>query len=478
MKKIVIALIVLALMPLFVFSNTTSVRADTLQALGPVKFRMNLTRSLSQIAAVKAHQNLHKGNGSFVVVIDSGVDAQSPFLSNKVALEACFAVACPNGTTKMIGQGAAKPVHWHGTHVAGIVAGSNDSMSGVAPEAKIIAVNIFDRYGSTFDGNIIAALQWVDSISSEYNIAAVNMSLGTTMVFKSSCNSYIPDLTSIISKLKSKNIATVVSAGNAYSHGMSSPACITDTISVAATYYNRDEVTKFSNVHEDTDFSAPGDNIYSSELSGSYRTASGTSMAAPHVAGAYAVYRSKYGVQSVDKVTQDFKDSSMPAIDDFTSIVTKRIDLGYLFGDGQMPSPTTTTTTAPTTTTTTVLRSPVTTIKPPVTTTTVVAPAPPEGDTEFVLTVPEILGIYKDVHGKDYLYLDFKYTGKTDLLSAYLFDCSYSGSNNVSRSIRNRGHRLNYFYVAIPVSNIDSCRIAAVSKSGVVGQYTDYFKLK
>lgn len=462
----------------YVCVGSHQARADVFRANGPVQFKLGLVNSVPFIGANKAYDSNFRGQGTYVAIIDSGVDTSSPFLSGKVALEACFAIKCPNGSTEMIGSGAAKPVHWHGTHVAGIVAGSNSNMRGVAPEAKIIAINIFDIYGSTYDSNIVQALSWVDSLSSQYNIAAVNMSLGTTTVFRSSCNSYIPDLTAIISKLKSKNIATVVSAGNSYAYGMSSPACITDTISVAATYADRDEVTKFSNVHEDTDFSAPGFNIVSSELNGSFRSSSGTSMAAPHVAAAYALYRSKFGNQSVDKVTQDFQSSSMPAKDDYTSVMTKRIDLNYLFGDGQMPTPTTSTTVV--TTTTTTLRPPVTTIRPPVvtTTTTVVGPKPPGEDVEFVLTTPEILSILKDIHRFNYVYLDFRYTANVNNVSSYLFDCSYAGSANFSRSVPNRGNRMNFFYVAIPVSGIDSCRMAAVSKSGVVGQYTDYFKLK
>lgn len=477
MRKAITLLASFATAFAFAFVAPKNAKADSMQALGPVKFKMGLTVSVPFIGAAKAHQFNHKGKGSYVVVIDSGVESSSPFLGGRVALEACFASICPNGSSKMVGPGAAKPVHWHGTHVAGIIAGSNSNMSGVAPEAGIIAVNVFDVNGSTYDANIINALNWVDSISSQYNIASVNMSLGTTMVFKSSCNSYIPDLTSVISKLKSKNIATVVSAGNSYAYGMSSPACITDTISVAATYADRDEVTTFSNVHEDTDFSAPGFNIVSSELNGSFRSSSGTSMAAPHVAAAYALYRSKFGNQSVDKVTQDFQSSSMPAKDDYTSVMTKRIDFNYLFGDGQMPTPTTSTTVA--TTTTTTLRPPVTTIRPPVvTTTTVVAPKPPGDDVEFIFTTPEILSILKDIHGFNYVYLDFRYTANVNNVSSYLFDCSYAGSANFSRSVPNRGNRMNFFYVAIPVAGIDSCRMAAVSKSGVVGQYTDYFKLK
>jgi subtilisin family serine protease len=471
MKKILSLLLVFLMLPVIFFINSPQVKADTLQAIGPVQFRLNLSKSIPFISANKAHQSNFKGQGTHIVVIDSGVDKTNPFIGNKVVLEACFAPTCPNGTTEMIGSGAAKPVHWHGTHVAGIVAGSNASMTGVAPEAKIIAVNIFDSLGSTYDSNIVRALSWVDSISSQYNIAAVNMSLGTNMVFRSSCNSYIPDLTSIISKLKSKNIATVVSAGNSYSYGMSSPACITDTVSVAATLADKNVVTDFSNIHEDTDFSAPGYMILSSSLGDTFRTASGTSMAAPHVAGAYAVYRSKFGIKSVDDVTRDFQNSSVPAIDNYTRINSKRIDFSYLFGTDQPPvTTTTTTTTVPSPTTTTTIPRP--------TTTTTVAPKPPDEDVEFGLTVPEILNIRKYVHNTSYLYLDFRYTSTLTNVSSYMFECTYQGSDNVSRSLPNRGNSLNFYFVRISTLDIISCRMAVVSKSGKLGQYTEYFNIK
>lgn len=466
MRKVIYFLVSCMFVSLFIVFTNNIARADTLQAIGRVKFKLNLSTSTNFIGANKAFDLNYKGQGSYVVVIDSGVDSNSPFLLNKVVLEACFAVKCPDGSRRMVGPGAAKPVHWHGTHVAGIVAGSNSTMRGVAPDVKIIAINIFDSLGSTYDDLIISALNWVDSISSEYNIAAVNMSLGTPFVFRSSCNNYIPALTSVISTLKSKDIATVVSSGNSFSYGMGSPACITDTVSVAATYSDVNEVTKFSNIHEDTDFSAPGNNIYSSDSSGSYRFASGTSMSAPHVAGAFAVYRSKFGVQSVDKVIQDFQNSSVPALDAYTKIVSKRIDLTYLFSNSGTP----------TTTTTTTLPS----VKdPPTTTTTVyIAPKPPDEDVEFGLTVPEILNIQKYKYNDSYIYLDFRYTSKLSDVSKYIFECTYISSVNYSRTLPNKGHSLSLYLVKISSLGIDSCRMAAVSKSGVVGSYTGYYKLK
>ena len=341
--------------------NNTKVKSTRTR----VKFNFFLDKSISKINATIPHSLNFQGQDTHVVVIDTGVEKAHPFLRDKVVLEACFSDQCPNGQTAMVGPGAAAPVHWHGTHVAGIIAGSNQYFTGVAPQTKIIAVNVFDPYGGAYDDDIITALKWVSSIASNYNIAAVNMSLGSSSTFRQTCDGYIPAMTSAIAELKSKNIATVVSAGNSYSLGMSSPACISHSVSVAATSTASDKVTSFSNVSEYTTLSAPGLNIQSSKLMSSYGAASGTSMAAPHVAGAFAVYRSKFGVQTVTKAVTDFQSSALTAMDEYTNIATKRIDFAAMFGS-VTPSPTTT---VPGSTTTTV---PVTTTTVPVVTTTTV----------------------------------------------------------------------------------------------------------
>jgi hypothetical protein len=183
------------------------------------------------------------------------------------------------------------------------------------------------------------------------------------------------------------------------------------------------------------------------------------------------VYRSKFGIKSVDEVTQAFQNSSVPAIDNYTKINSKRIDFNYLFGTGQPPvTTTTTTTTVPSTSTT--IPSPV------VTTTTTVAPKPPDEDVEFGLTVPEILNIRKYIHNTSYLYLDFRYSSTLTNLSSYIFECTYEGLPNVSRPLPNRGNSMNFYFVRISTVFLDSCRMAAVSKSGTVGKYTEYFKIK
>jgi subtilisin family serine protease len=452
------------------FINNPQVNAkapvDVLQATGPVLFKLNLTKAIPRISANIPYDSGYKGQGSYVVVIDSGVQSDHPFLAGKVALEACFAPVCPNGTTKQIGPGAAKPVHWHGTHVAGIIAGSNATMHGVAPEAKIIAVNIFNAAGSTYDENIIEALTWVDSISSDYNIASVNMSLGTSQVFKTSCNNYIPALTSIISTLKSKNIATVIAAGNSYAYGMSSPACITDSVSVAATYVDKDLVTNFSNVHEDTDLAAPGYGIYSSDSYSSYRVASGTSMAAPMVAGSYAVYRSKFGIQSVDKVTSDFRSTGIEAKDDYTALSVKRIDFKSLFNNGSPPP----TTTLPPITTTTL---------PGATTTTTTTIPPADDDVEFGLSTPYIVSLKKYKPNTSFMYLDFVYRyNEVTKLSSFILDCRYTGSSNTTKSVPNRNKSYNSYFIKMSTASIRACRMAAVGEDGTIGDYTNFVLVK
>jgi hypothetical protein len=147
---------------------------------------------------------------------------------------------------------------------------------------------------------------------------------------------------------------------------MSAPACISSSVSVAAMYTGTTTVTNFSNINKYTTIAAPGYAINSSKTESTYGTASGTSMATPFVVGAFAVYRSKFGIQSVSKVVSDFKSTTKTAYDSYARITIPRLDFAHLFATDTPPT-TTTTTVAPVTTTT----IPVTTTTVPLTTTTV-----------------------------------------------------------------------------------------------------------
>jgi subtilisin family serine protease len=325
------------------------------RASGKVVFRIDLQAAIPYIGANNSFDLGFTGKGTYVAVIDTGVEIGHPFLAGKVALEACFSSECPNGETEMYGPGAATPVHWHGTHVAGIIAGENQDFHGIAPDAKIIAINIFDKSGAALDRDIAKALAYIVSLTGDYNIAAVNMSLGGQQPFTETCDTYLPAVTAEIHKLRIKNVATVISSGNNYSLGMSSPACISEAVSVAASHITHNLITDFSNLSEFTTLAAPGYGINSSKMSGAYGTASGTSMAAPFVAGAFAVYRSKYGVQSVEDVVAAFQETAVPATRSYTGITAKQIDLHTLFALPVPPSTTAVVSTSTSSTSTTVL---------------------------------------------------------------------------------------------------------------------------
>lgn len=438
---------------------------DVAEAPGPVRFKFTLNTAIPFINAKQAIDKNYQGQDAYIVIIDTGIEAAHPFFGGRVALEACFAIRCPNGQTSMIGKGAAAPVHYHGTHVAGIAAGSNTQFTGVAPKAKIIAINVFDSAGA-YDSDIIKALNWVSSISSDYNIVSVNMSLGGSQIFRSTCDGYIPEMTDAIRNLREKNIATVIASGNSYAYGMSAPACISYAVSVAATFSNKDDITTFSNVNELTTIAAPGNAINSSGLMGSYRTASGTSMASPFVAGAFAVYYSKFGKQSVSKVISDFASGAPKATDAYTNIKVNRLDFANLFGDGTpvvtttttIPSPTTippTTTTIPVTTTT-LSPSPTTTVVPSPTTTL----PPPQFHPMF--TRPILLDLYGGYTTSVYVKYRVPAVGR-NIVSHYNLYCDgkdvYTIPTQTTFSIVT-------YRLAVPASKINYCHITAVSIYG------------
>ncbi|MEI6222839.1 MAG: S8 family serine peptidase, partial [bacterium] len=278
-----------------------------------------LGTSIPFINADDAWATGFSGAGQTVAIIDTGVDKTHPFLSGKVVSEACYSTndvtysatsLCPGGATSSTALGSGVNCNIsgceHGTHVAGIAAG-NGTNSGVAKNANIIAIQVFSQFNDdiacggalftpcvmSFDSDFAQALNRVYALRSTFSIAAANMSLGGGG-FDSIANCEADPATALvkpyIQSLYSANIATIVASGNdGYTSNISFPACLTNAISVGATLNGTNTVTSYSNSASFLSLLAPGDSINSSVPGGGFALMSGTSMAAPHVTGAWAV---------------------------------------------------------------------------------------------------------------------------------------------------------------------------------------------
>ncbi|XCN73675.1 MAG: S8 family serine peptidase [Candidatus Electrothrix aestuarii] len=313
-----------------------------------------LNDSVPLINADDVHAQGFDGSGWAVAVLDTGVRSSHEFLdSGKVVSEACYSTTdatngsttvCPNGLESQTGTGSGVNCDTsidgcrHGTHIAGIVAGTGGTTAtkGVAPGADIIAIQVFSRFDSwdfcvytascigSYPSDQLAALERVYELRTTYNIAAVNMSLGGGE------NTNYCDTDSrkdIIDNLREAGIATVIASGNdRYDDAVGTPACISSAIAVGATD-DSDNVASYSNHATIIDLMAPGSGIISStaDSDSSYASISGTSMATPHVAGAFAVLRSKNSIWTVDYIENLLKTTG---VDVTRSGITKpRIDI-------------------------------------------------------------------------------------------------------------------------------------------------------
>jgi subtilisin family serine protease len=295
-----------------------------------------LAESGPLVQAPAAWASRWDGTGTVIAIVDTGVAAGHPFLSGKVIEEACYSGGgatslslCPNGATSQVGPGAGArcPIAScnHGTHVAGIAAGDGESagqaFSGVARGARIMAVQVFSRTSpnsvSAFTSDLAAALERVYLLRNQYTIASINMSLGNSTRNTTFCDTNV--LKPIIDNLRAAGIATVIASGNnGYLNGISSPGCISSAISVASTTKS-DQVSSFSNVAPFLSLFAPGSNIRSSLAGTTFGSLSGTSMATPHVAGAFAVLRQARPTASVTQLLGAMQSTGLPIADVLTT---------------------------------------------------------------------------------------------------------------------------------------------------------------
>jgi subtilisin family serine protease len=140
------------------------------------------------------------------------------------------------------------------------------------------------------------------------------MSLGGGL-YSGVCDADYPLMTDAIANLKSVGIATVAAAGNdGDPGGITAPGCISASVSVGAVD-ELDKIAYFSNGSTQIDLLAPGTTIESSVPGGGFALADGTSMATPHVAGAWAILRQAYGSRDVDTELDFLRTTGQPVAD-------------------------------------------------------------------------------------------------------------------------------------------------------------------
>ena len=277
------------------------------------------------------------GVGQIACVVDTGVDYTHPDLggclgNNCKVLAGYNFINNTNNPMDVIG---------HGTHVAGIVA-ANGAVQGVAPDAKLLAARVCINSDNCPGSAMIAGVDWcVNQHLFNYDVDVITMSLGDGGEYtNANCPSWMNNALSITSLY---GIPVTVSSGNnAFSNGISYPACNANVISVGAVYdanvgaqpWNSctdlttfaDKVACFSNTGNNLDLMAPGAMITSTWLNNGVLTIGGTSMAAPHVAGTIALIKQVKSQINPGQIEDLLKNSGKKVIDASNGLNFTRID--------------------------------------------------------------------------------------------------------------------------------------------------------
>lgn len=208
------------------------------------------------------------GRGVSVYVVDTGIRFDHQLFGGR---------AVPG--IDVVGDGRnGGDCNGHGTHVAGTAGAA--SGYGVAPAARLVSARVLNCEGSGASSGVIAALDWIARNGSRPGV--VNMSLG------GGAHASTDDA---VRRVIAAGFPVVVAAGNSNADAcQSSPARVPEAITIGATG-KADSRASFSNYGSCLDLFAPGEGIVSAWASAAnaLATASGTSMAAPHVAGAAAL---------------------------------------------------------------------------------------------------------------------------------------------------------------------------------------------
>lgn len=229
--------------------------------------------------------NKNQGSGVKVAIVDTGIDLAHPDLAANVK----------GGHNAIDKDQPWTDDHFHGTHVAGIVAATlnGDGVAGVAPKAELYGVKVLTKDGSGSLFGIIAGMMWCI----ENGMQVANMSLGAeqgNFMFQYA-----------VQAMHNGGVTLVAAAGNSKG-AVGFPAAYPEAIAVSA-LDEKDQIAEFSSRGPEVDFIAPGVRVPSTITGGGVKAYSGTSMATPHVTGlaAMAIASGAKGPQGVLQALQN-----------------------------------------------------------------------------------------------------------------------------------------------------------------------------
>ena len=262
-----------------------------------------------------------RGTGTVIAILDSGIDASHPDLKAKIVAQRDF----------VSGDASAEDDSGHGTKVAGVAAATTNNGKGVAgmcPGCRLLVAKV-SKNGSQSDGDVIKGINWATNKGAK----VINISLGNPC--------YNPELNEAVTRAWRMGVVVVAASGNHANealdvgtkcHDQSGtvenptwyPAAYDRVIAVGATTKptaERPEEKRlsYSGYGSWLDVVAPGQGILTTQDGGGYGYASGTSFAAPHVAGLAGLLASQglNNAQIRAQIEQTAYDMGPPNRDEF-----------------------------------------------------------------------------------------------------------------------------------------------------------------
>lgn len=284
----------------------------------------------------------YTGKYQTVCVVDGGINWQHPYLGGCSSMgqnckildgyDYCSNVGCT--------QEDDFPMDFfgHGTKVASVISSTHPTYRGVAPDSKLIAVKACEDSSANCTTTAIGkAINWCLTNSSKYNISIITISIGSTPVYSNdSCSpAGSQTVNELLAQAYQAGLFIDAASGNSGSDsGISWPACRQNVTSVGATTKS-DGFWSDTNAYSSLDLLAPGTGIYVANTDWSpgnyFSPDSGTSLAAPHIAGAAALLQEVYGGNLSPIEIRDVLMSTGKLVEDCnpscTGLYTSRIDV-------------------------------------------------------------------------------------------------------------------------------------------------------